>query len=104
MVAGTVMASMASSPACALPLAANWEFNKDSGPMLDSSGNNNGTPKNVVQGVGEDIDGDGQDETTYRFNGLTTPWSRVEVTTSGARREGSIVHRVAYVVDSRKCT
>ena len=56
--AGIVMASMA-SPAGALPLAAYWEMNEDFGPMLDSSGNNNsGTPKNVVQGVEEDIDGD----------------------------------------------
>jgi hypothetical protein len=78
-VAGMIMVSMA-SPAGALPLAAFWEMNEDSGPMLDSSGNNNsGTPKNVVQGVKEDIDGDGQDESTYSFNGLTTPASRVEV-------------------------
>ena len=81
MVAGLVMASMASSPAWAeLLKAADWQMNEDSGQMLDSSGNNNnGTPKNVVQGVKEDIDGDGQDETIYRFNGLTTPASRVEV-------------------------
>src|SRR5829696_6146005 len=80
MVAGLVMASMASSPAWAeLLKAADWQMNEDSGQMLDSSGNNNnGTPKNVVQGVKEDIDGDGQDETIYRFNGLTTPASRVE--------------------------
>jgi hypothetical protein len=79
-VAGIVMASMASSPAWALPLAAFWEMNEDSGAMLDSSANNNnGTPKNVVQGVKEDIDGDGQQESTYSFNGLTTPASRVEV-------------------------
>jgi hypothetical protein len=79
-VAGIVMAAMASSPAWALPLAADWQMNETEGPMLDSSGNaNNGTPKNVVQGVKEDIDGDGQDESTYAFNGLTTPASRVEV-------------------------
>src|SRR5215204_1295213 len=81
MVAGLVMASMASSPAWAeLLKAADWQMNEDSGQMLDSSGNNNnGTPKNVEQGVMEDTDGDGQDETTYAFNGLTTPASRVEV-------------------------
>jgi hypothetical protein len=79
-VAGMVMAAMASSPAGALPLAAFWEMNETEGQMLDSSGNaNNGTPKNVVQGVKEDIDGDGQEESTYSFNGLTTPASRVEV-------------------------
>jgi hypothetical protein len=78
--AGIIMASMASSPAWALPLAAFWEMNEDSGPMLDSSGNNNnGTPKNVVQGVEEDIDGDGVAESTYVFNGLTINPSRVEV-------------------------
>jgi hypothetical protein len=55
-------------------------MNETSGQMLDSSGNNNnGTPKNVVQGVQEDIDGDGVAESTYAFNGLTTPASRVEV-------------------------
>jgi hypothetical protein len=64
--------------------SADWQMNETtdetSGQMLDSSGNNNnGTPKNVVLGVKEDIDGDGQDETTYDFNGLTTPASRVEV-------------------------
>jgi hypothetical protein len=78
--AGIIMASMASSPAWALPLAAYWEMNEDSGPMLDSSGNNNnGTPKNVVQGVEEDVDGDGLAESTYVFNGLTINPSRVEV-------------------------
>src|ERR671928_1984618 len=80
LVAGIVMALMASSPAWAVLLkAADWQMNEESGQMLDSSANdNNGTPKNVVQGVKEDIDGDGQDESTYRFNGLTTPASRVE--------------------------
>ena len=71
-VAVIVAASMA-SPAWALPLAAYWDMNEDSRQVLDSSGhNNNGTAKNVVQGVLEDINGDGQDETTYSFNGLTT--------------------------------
>ncbi len=82
-VAGIVMASMASPAWAALLTAADWQMNETdetSGQMLDSSGNNNnGTPKNVVQGVKEDIDGDGQDESTYDFNGLTTPASRVEV-------------------------
>ena len=80
-VAGIVMAALASSPAWAVLLkAADWQMNETEGPMLDSSGNNNnGTPKNVVQGVLEDVDGDGVDESTYQFNGLTTPASRVEV-------------------------
>ena len=79
-VAGIVMAALASSPAWALPLAADWQMNETEGQMLDSSANNNnGTPKNVEQGVMEDIDGDGQLEPTYSFNGLTTPASRVEV-------------------------
>ena len=80
-VAGIVMAALASSPAWAVLLkAADWQMNETEGPMLDSSGNNNnGTPKNVVQGVQEDIDGDGVAESTYAFNGLTTPASRVEV-------------------------
>jgi hypothetical protein len=78
--AGIVMASMASPAWAVLLKAADWQMNETDGPMLDSSGNNNnGTPKNVVQGVKEDIDGDGQDESTYDFNGLTTPASRVEV-------------------------
>jgi hypothetical protein len=88
-VAAMVMALMASSPAwAALVKAADWQMDEKLdetsgtfGPMLDSSGNNNnGTPKNVVQGVQEDIDGDGEAESTYyRFNGLTTDPSRVEV-------------------------
>lgn len=66
----TVAAMLLASPAWALPLAADWQMNEDSGQMLDSSGNgNNGTPNNVVQGVMEDIDGDGQAESTYVFNG-----------------------------------
>jgi hypothetical protein len=77
--AGIIMASVA-SPAGALPLAAYWEMNETEGQMLDSSGNNNnGTPKNVVQGVEEDVDGDGLAESTYVFNGLTINPSRVEV-------------------------
>jgi hypothetical protein len=80
-VAGIVMAAMASSPAWAVLLkAADWQMNETEGQMLDSSANNNnGTPKNVVQGVQEDIDGDGVAESSYAFNGLTTPASRVEV-------------------------
>jgi hypothetical protein len=80
-VAGIVMAALASSPAwAALLKAADWQMNETEGPMLDSSGNNNnGTPKNVEQGVMEDTDGDGVAESTYQFNGLTTPASRVEV-------------------------
>src|ERR671939_169853 len=75
------MAAVASSPAWAVLLkAADWQMNETEGPMLDSSANNNnGTPKNVVQGVQEDIDGDGVAESTYAFNGLTTNPSRVEV-------------------------
>jgi hypothetical protein len=80
-VVGMIMASMASSPAWALLLkAADWQMNETEGQMLDSSGNfNNGTPTNVDQGVLEDVDGNGVDESTYVFNGLTTPASRVEV-------------------------
>jgi hypothetical protein len=79
-VAGIVMASVASPAWSVLLKAADWQMNETEGPMLDSSGNNNnGTPTNVVQGVQEDIDGDGVAESTYAFNGLTTPASRVEV-------------------------
>ncbi len=50
-VAGIVMASMASSPAWAVLLkAADWRMDETEGPMLDSSGNNNnGTPTDVTQ-------------------------------------------------------
>jgi hypothetical protein len=78
-VAGMIMALMASSPAWAelLP-AANWQMNETEGPMFDSYGNdNNGTPMNVIQGVEEVIDE--KVESTYVFNGLTTPASRVVV-------------------------
>jgi hypothetical protein len=77
-VASIILASLASSPAWALPLGADWQMNEDSGQMmLDSYNNgNNGTPTDVVQGVKEDINKDGVDETTYVFNGST---SRVAV-------------------------
>ena len=47
-----IMASMASSPAWAVPLAkaADWRMNETSGPMIDSSRHdNNGTPRRVVR-------------------------------------------------------
>jgi hypothetical protein len=77
-VAGMMMALMASSPAWGAVLlkAADWQMNETSetfGQMLDSSPNaNNGTPTDVVQGVEEDVDGDGQAESTYLFNGSTS--------------------------------
>jgi concanavalin A-like lectin/glucanase superfamily protein len=71
LVATAMMLVIAASPAWAVLLkSAVWEMNETSGQMLDSSGNNNnGTPSNVVQGVQEDVDGDGVDESTYVFNG-----------------------------------
>jgi hypothetical protein len=62
-VAGMLMASMASSPAWAVLLkAADWRMNERSGPMLDSSRNhNNGAPSRVVR-TGK----------TYFFNGTTS--------------------------------
>ena len=78
-VAGMMMALMASSPAWGAVLlkAADWQMNETSetfGQMLDSSPNaNNGTPTDVVQGVEEDVDGDGHVESTYYgFNGSTS--------------------------------
>jgi hypothetical protein len=71
-VAGMIVASMASSPAwAALLKAADWQMDETEGQMLDSSANNNnGTPTNVDQGVQEDVDGDGvAGESTYLFNG-----------------------------------
>jgi hypothetical protein len=69
------MAAMlvASSPAwAALVKAADWQMDETEGPMLDSSGNNNnGTPMN--------LDLEDRTGSTYGFNGLTTPASRVEV-------------------------
>jgi hypothetical protein len=60
-----------------LAKAADWQMNETSetfGQMLDSSSNaNNGTPTDVVQGVEEDVDGDGHVESTYYgFNGSTS--------------------------------
>jgi hypothetical protein len=65
-VAGMIMASMASSPVWAVLLkAADWQMNETSetsGQMLDSSGNNNnGTPTDVLQ-----------TGSTYVFNGSTS--------------------------------
>ena len=79
-VAGMMMAS----PAWAvLVKAADWQMNETEGQMRDLSGNgNNGNPTNVVQGVKEDVDGDGvveADESTYLFNGSITNPSRVAV-------------------------
>ena len=61
-VAGMMLAWMA-SPAWAVPLkAADWQMNETSGQMLDSSGNNNnGTPTDVLQ-----------TGSTYVFNGSTS--------------------------------
>jgi hypothetical protein len=62
-VAGIVMAAMASSPAWAVLLkAADWQMNETEGLMNDSSGNNNnGTPTDVLQ-----------TGSTYVFNGSTS--------------------------------
>ncbi len=62
-VAGMMLAWMASSPARTVLLkAAGWQMNETSGQMLDSSGNNNnGTPTDVLQ-----------TGSTYVFNGSTS--------------------------------
>jgi hypothetical protein len=61
-VAGVLMASMASPAWAVLLKAADWQMNETDGSMLDSSGNNNsGTPTDVLQ-TGE----------TYVFNGSTS--------------------------------
>jgi hypothetical protein len=64
-VAGVMMASMASSPAWAVLLmakAAYWRMNETSGKMIDSSANDNdGTPRNVLR-----------TGSTYIFNGTTS--------------------------------
>jgi hypothetical protein len=62
-VAGMIVASLASSPAwAALLKAADWQMNETSGQMIDSSGNaNNGTPTDVIRTGG-----------TYVFNGSTS--------------------------------
>ena len=61
-VAGMLMASMASPAWAVLLKAADWQMNETDGPMLDSSGNNNnGSPTNVLQTGG-----------TYVFNGSTS--------------------------------
>jgi hypothetical protein len=60
-VAGIVMASMASPAWAVLLKAADWQMNETEGPMLDSSGNNNGSPTDVLQSGG-----------TYVFNGSTS--------------------------------
>ena len=76
---------LVASPAWAalLAKAADWKMNETEGQMRDLSGNgNNGNPTNVVQGVKEDVDGDGDvepDESTYVFNGSITNPSRVAV-------------------------
>ena len=61
-VAGMIVASMA-SPAWAVPLkGAEWQMNEISGQMIDSSGNNNdGDPTDV-----------GQTGSSYVFNGSTS--------------------------------
>ena len=76
-VAGIVMASMASSPAWAAMLkAADWRMNETSGKMIDSSRHhNNGTPRHVVR-----------TGSTYRFNGTT---SRVVVPDHASLDPGS---------------
>ena len=63
-VAGMIMASMASSPAWAVLLkAAYWRMNERSGKMIDSSRNhNNGTPSHLLRRTGS----------TYVFNGSTS--------------------------------
>jgi Concanavalin A-like lectin/glucanases superfamily len=66
---GTLVAALAlvvATPAwAALIKVANWQMNETSGQMIDSSGNNNGTPTDVVR-----------TGSTYVFNGST---SRVAV-------------------------
>ena len=66
-VAGMIVASMASPAWAALLKAADWQMNETSGQMIDSSGNNNnGTPTDVLR----------PENGTYVFNGST---SRVAV-------------------------
>ena len=66
-VAGMIVASMASPAWAALLKAADWQMNETSGQMIDSSGNNNnGTPTDVLR----------PEDGTYVFNGST---SRVAV-------------------------
>jgi hypothetical protein len=61
-VAGMIMASMASPAWAVLLQAAVWRMNETSGPMIDSSRHTNrGTPRNVVR-----------TGTTYVFNGTTS--------------------------------
>ena len=59
-----VAGMLVASPAWAvLVKAADWQMNETEGQMRDLSGNgNNGNPTNVVQGVKEDVDGDGDVE------------------------------------------
>ena len=59
-VAGMIVASMASPAWAALLKAADWQMNETSGQMIDSSGNNNnGTPTDVLR----------PEDGTYVFNG-----------------------------------
>ena len=61
-VAGLIVASMASPAWAVLLKAADWQMDETSGQMLDSSGNNNnGTPKDVVR-----------TGSAYVFNGSTS--------------------------------
>jgi hypothetical protein len=61
-VAGLIVASMASPAWAVLLKAADWQMEETSGQMLDSSGNNNnGTPKDVVR-----------TGSAYVFNGSTS--------------------------------
>src|SRR5215210_1828045 len=58
-----VVLMLMASPAAwaALLKAADWQMNETSGQMIDSSGNNNGSPTDVVQ-----------TGSTYLFNGSTS--------------------------------
>ena len=61
-VAGMIVASMASPAWAVLLKGADWQMNETSGQMIDSSGNNNnGTPKDVVR-----------TGSAYVFNGSTS--------------------------------
>jgi hypothetical protein len=61
-VAGMIVASMASPAWAVLLKAADWQMDETSGQMLDASGNNNnGTPKDVVR-----------TGSAYFFNGSTS--------------------------------
>ena len=61
-VAGLIVASMASPAWAVLLEAADWQMDETSGQMLDASGNNNnGTPKDVVR-----------TGSAYLFNGSTS--------------------------------